>query len=271
METKRRIDVRGDISIYYSGGLDSTFTAFMMAKNTKAKINLLTFIHNYGILFTKWSEGHVRDLRSRFGEDRIIHNYYNTTDIFKKITLTQFFKDLRQYRGHFIWCLGCVLAMTTRMIIYNLEHCIPNAMFCSSVGGEYAVMSMPVTIIEEKSFYKEYGMNFYTPLLELNIPKSEERKALREDGFWLGLQFRRCHYGVQPICTPGLQHIGDIVFDLHTTYDPQSVKAFIMDKKAIMRSIIEDYFKERNMDIQNLINAVNCQRERCEAVEINAG
>ena len=65
-------------------------------------------------------------------------------------------------------------------IIYNLEHNVSNTFICSSVGGEYAAMSMPITREKNVEFYKRYGIRYNAPLLDMGINKNEERKIMKK-------------------------------------------------------------------------------------------
>ena len=85
-----------------------------------------------------------------------------------------------KYKGHWVCCLGCQQSMATHTIIYNLEHNVTNTFICSSVGGEYAAMSMPVTRDMNIVFYKRYGIRYNAPLLDLGINKNEERRIMKE-------------------------------------------------------------------------------------------
>ena len=243
----------GAFHVNYSGGLDSAAVAYLMGKKYTGGIYLYTLHHSYGSFFTQWSKRHVKDLKRIFGEDRVEHVIYNQTATFNRLTFKKLISDWRPYGGHLIWCLGCQLAMLTRSIIRCLEHSIPRNFLCSSVGGEYAVMSMPVTRQEMGNLYWQYGIDYRTPLIEYGIDKRMERALLEDAGMWYGYRFRRGVHGVQPICLQGFQHIGDVIFDWHTVYPPDKVAKYIRDKTPVIDAIIREYFDAKNMDVQKLI------------------
>ncbi|MBN2055206.1 hypothetical protein JW905_09810 [bacterium] len=244
--------LKGDFTVCYSGGLDSTAVGLIMGRRFDGTVHLWTLDHRLGHLFVKWSHKHAEDLARVFGDERVFHTINDITDVFAKITLRSLPGDLRRY-GHFIWCLGCQLSMVTKLIIYNLERRIPRAFLCSSLGGEYAVMSMRSTIREKKRIYLNYGIRFSTPLIEEKIDKSEERRLLQEAGIWVGMRFRRGVHGVQPICLPGLQHIGDVLFDWHTTYDPEKVAAYIRSREPLMDRYIREHFTGKGKDVDLMV------------------
>ena len=201
-------------------------------------VHLHTYMHNYGTFFNEWSRKHNEDLRGVLGRssspppDQFDRNMERSR--VQKIVQRYILK----YKGHWVCCLGCQQSMATHTIIYNLEHNITNAFICSSVGGEYAAMSMPITRDMNIAFYKRYGIRYNAPLLDLGINKNEERKIMKEHNIEPGWGKRRSHQGFQPICAIGFQHTLDILFDWHTTYPPDRVEQFLDDKGKIMDEII---------------------------------
>jgi hypothetical protein len=185
---------------------------------------------------------------------------WNISGVFNEITLKTIVPDMVRY-GHFIWCLGCNLSLMTKVIIHNLLYSVPTHLYCSSVGGQYAVMSMSVTHAEWKKLYAEYGIDFRTPLLNADIAKGEERAIMKKAGIWVGYRFRRGVHGVQPICLPGLQHILDVLVDFHTEYDKDKVREYIHSRWPLMKAIIEDYFSRRGLDLEERIQRIKRQHE----------
>ena len=266
-ELQKKLDsiplIHGDTSVSYSGGLDSTVVAYLAGLKTPGRLHLMTMIHNYGSLFNHWAGRHVVDLKRIYGDKRVIHRYVNHSDVFKELTLKTLLPDLGRY-GHFVWCLGCNLSLMTKVIINNLLYSIPNHLYCSSVGGQYAVMSMSMTHDEWKKLYAEYGIRFQTPLLDADIAKGEERAIMERAGIWVGYRFRRGVHGVQPICIPGFQHILDVLVDFHTTYDPDKVQKYIRSRWPMMKAIVEEFFRQRNLPLEELIQRNMRQYEAAE-------
>jgi len=243
----------GAFTVAYSGGLDSTIVAWIMGKRFTGEIHLWTLHHNYGSLFVDWSRKHAADLARIFGPGRVFHTIYNVSQTFKQLTLNSLTADWRKFGGHFIWCLGCQLSMMTEIIAYNLIRGIPRVFLCSSVGGEYAVMSMPATRTAKARIYRTYGIDYRFPLLEMNVTKPEERMLMEDAGMWPGYRFRRGVHGVQPICIPGLQHIGDVLLDMHTAYPPDGVTGYINSREEMMREIVEQRIADTGLNIDELI------------------
>jgi hypothetical protein len=193
------------------------------------------------------------------------HHLVDLTKIWNEVGFKRMLKDALKYRGHWVCCLGCQESMATFTIAYNLERNITNTFICSSVGGEYAVMSMPVTRQKNVEFYKRFGVRYNAPLLDLGVAKPEERRVLRDHGIEPGWGARRSHQGYQPICVLGFQHALDIVFDFHTTYPPDRVGAFLDEKYIIMERIIRRSLQEKGLDPDELIEQNIATYEQEEA------
>ena len=224
-------------------------------------------MHNYGTFFNEWSRKHNEDLRGVLG-DRVHHHLINLTETWNEVGFKRLFKDIMKYRGHWVCCLGCQQSMATHTIIYNLEHNVTNTFICSSVGGEYAAMSMPITREKNVEFNKRYGIRYNAPLLDMGINKNEERKIMKQYNVEPGWGKRRSHQGFQPICAIGFQHTLDILFDWHTTYPPDRVEKFLTDKAEIMDEIIHRELEARGHNaeelIQKNIEVYNREEERIQ-------
>jgi hypothetical protein len=241
----------GDVSVGYSGGLDSTSVAYIAALQKKGRVHLHTFRHGYGYLFYYWVKRTFRTLEAVLGPEVVTHRYVYTKDLFDEIAMKSLLADGRKYGQYFGCCLGCTLSFITKMIIFNIENKVPHIMFGSSVGGTYAVMSMPVTVAANKAFCGKYGILYTPPLLENNIVKQVERDMLDKAGIFRGLRFLDKHsFGNQGYCLLSVQHLPDVLFNVHPIYDPEQVSRFIADKRPICERYIEDYFRKKGVDLE---------------------
>jgi len=252
--------LKRDVTVCFSGGLDSTWVAYTVGKEWGGNVHLFTMVP-YANLFPHWADKHASDLKRLLGEDRVHHHYEDTRALFHEVVVGKFFQEWAKYKSHFVWCLGCHCAMVAKVIIYNLEHQIPYVMFASSVGGQYAVMSMPVTHKNWREFYGEYGIDFQAPLIDRHVTKADERKDLSELGIWIGMRFNRAVLGVQPLCIPGWHHIMDILFNVHTNYDPVQVNRFFQDKRPVLMKHIEETLKARGKDVNELVAGLKRKHE----------
>ncbi len=254
-----------DFSVLYSGGLDSAAVAIYMGQHCQGKAHLLTYMHQYGALFNEWSRRHNPDLARILGEDGFEHHLIDLTRVWNDVGFKSVLRDAAAYRGHWVLCLGCQQSMAAHSIIYSLERNITNTFICSSVGGEYAVMSMAVTREKNIENYARYGIRYNAPLLDLGINKNEERKILRDLGVEPGWGKRRSHQGYQPICLLGFQHALDITVDWHTTYPPDRVGRYLDDKFDIMDRVIRRVLTEKGHDPDALIAANRAKYQEEEA------
>jgi hypothetical protein len=243
-------ELLGDCSIGFSGGLDSTSVAYMAALQKKGRVHLHTFNHGYGYPFNSWAMKAVRTLDRALGEGVIVHRYVDTRDLFDLLAMKSLIADRKKYGAWFGCCLGCTMAVITKILIYNLERRIPHAFFGSSVGGQYAVMSMPVTIAHQREYCGTYGILYSPPLLEANIVKETERQMLDDAGVFRGHRFLDKHsFGNQGYCMLSLQHLPDVLFNIHPILDPEKVGQFFRDKRPICERYIEQHFRATGQDL----------------------
>lgn len=249
--------VRGDVSVCYSGGLDSTTVAYLASRQQKGRVHLLTLDHGYGYVFNRWAKNSSASLARVIGRDRVVHRYIDTHALHREIAIRSLRADYERYGQGFGCCLGCTMAIVTEAVIYNLEHGIPHLMFGSSVGGQYAVMSMPAAIELQKGFLARYGMRYSTPLLDDHITKDVERATLRAAGITTGKRFLDKHsFGNQGYCLLSLQHLPDVLFNVHPTYDPDAVRRFYQDKLPICEAWIAERFRRQGHELAPLVDRV---------------
>lgn len=240
----------GEASVCYSGGLDSTTVAYLISRQHKGKVHLHTFRHGYGYLFYWWVERTYRSLRRVVGDDNICHRYVFTRDLFNKVAMRSLAADHKKYGQWFGCCLGCTMAVVTKVLIYNLERGIPHITFASSVGGQYAVMSTPGTILLQKEYCGRYGVIYSTPLIDNQIVKQSERDLLDKIGVFRGLRFLDKHsFYNQGYCLLSLQHVPDVLMNVHPVYDPKKVEQFFRDKLPICEEYIAEHFKRTGQDL----------------------
>lgn len=241
----------GDVSVCYSGGLDSTTVAFVAARQGGVRVHLHTLRHGYGYLFYRWVERTLETLKRSLGEDRVLHRYVRTKDLFDAVAMHSLCADRRTYGAGFGCCLGCTLAVVTKIIVYNLENRVPHIMFGSSVGGQYAVMSMPETIERLKAFCAAYGIRYSTPLLDNGIRKDRERALLDRYGVFRGRRFLDKHsFGNQGYCLLSVQHLPDVLFNAHPVYDARAVAQFMRDRQPLCERYIADCFARTGRDLE---------------------
>ena len=244
-----------DVSLCFSGGLDSTTTAILLGKKYSGKIHLLTMLHGHGQLFPGLCLRHVNDIKRILDKNRVEHHFISTKEIFKRIVGRSFFKDSKKYGWQVSCCLGCHLGFAVALTIYNLERGIPYMAIASCpYDVEYCFNAQPAAIQGLKDLYAKYGIRYSHPLIDLNMDKNQERRFLRKQDIWPGLRVRHRTLGVQPICILGnLLTWPDIFVDVHPHYDNESMREYIDSKKGIVYEYIAEYFQKSGKKLQELI------------------
>ncbi len=251
------LDIVGDVTVCFSGGLDSSTVAYLAGRGRDNRVHLFTLDHGYGYLFNSWARRPGRDLGRALGPGRVVHHYGRTKELFDKLAMGSLVRDRLRYGQSFGCCLGCTMAMITNVIIYNLERGVPHVMMGSSMGGTYAVMSMPVTVELQKSYCARYGIRYSPLLLEKKIVKKVERDLLDEANVFRGWRFLDKHsFGNQGYCLLSLQHMPDVLLNVHPEYDPEQVRRFFLDKLPICDRYIEDHFARKGQDMASLVGAL---------------
>lgn len=244
-----------EVSLCFSGGLDSTATAILLGEGYSGKIHLLTMLHGHGQLFPGLSLRHVNDLKRILDKERVEHHFISTKEIFRRVVVSSFLKDSKKYGWQVACCLGCFLGFATALIIYNLERRISYMAVASCPHDvEACFNAQPAVIQGLKDLYTKYGIRYSHPLIELNMNKSRERRFLRSQGIWPGLRVRHRTLGVQPICILGnLITWPDIFVNVHPHYDNKSMKEYIDSKKSIIYEYIAEHFRKSGKNLDELI------------------
>ena len=233
---------KNDVSLCFSGGLDSTTTALLLAEKFEGKVHLLTMLHGHGQLFSRLSLRPVRALQRILGEDKVEHHFLSTREVFKKIVTPNFFQDARRYGWQIACCLGCHLGFAAALTVYNLERGIRYMAIASCPhDAENCFNAQPPVIQGFQDLYARHGIVYSHPLIELNINKDQEMRFLKEKGIRLHKRFRHRTLGTQPICLLGLILTWpDIFVAWKPHYDYEKMREYIEVKKALVDEYISD-------------------------------
>lgn len=160
-----------EISVKFSGGKDSTLTAFLMAKEFK-KVHLLTFGHYLTSNLENVKVNYYK-LRDIFGRDRVIHQYTDIDSLYKYLYTNDYLKDVLKYKTFLtIWvgCGVCKLAMHAQTIVYNIQNGIKFTCDGANVTG-FDPSQQKWLIEEVRKLYKKYDMEYFSPIY--NLPRSD--------------------------------------------------------------------------------------------------
>ncbi len=226
-----------EVSLMFSGGVDSTITAITLAEQYR-HVHLLTYGNAHGHYHMERSAKRAEELNAKFG-NKFTHRLIPIEDLFRQMVLDTLEEDYKKYGSGFIWCLGCKMTMHTRSIMYDLTYGIQHACDGSSQDTDEMVEQMVVSITLIKQFYEKNGIDFSVPTY--TQPRSEKRKMLKELKFNMGIPVGDRYIGIQPRCIPGeLYYLPYLIFNKALGHDRNKVIQFIEEKQQIA----ERYLKE---------------------------
>lgn len=159
---------RGEATVLFSGGSDSTLAAVLMLNEKHfERLHLLTF-HHSAMKYMDKSIVNVERLEKKFGKGKVVYRLINIEELFHRLYYSNYLQDLRRF-GVFLaagTCNVCQLAMHTHTIMYNLKNGISYAYDGYKAEKEhvYVIMSKEGREILKK-FYKEYGITYDNPVL----------------------------------------------------------------------------------------------------------
>ncbi len=162
-----------EVLVLFSGGTDSTLTAALMAEKF-SKVHLVTY-ERFGFFSIKNSEFNVKKLRQKFGEDRFTHQIIRIDNLSKYIFYERYLRNFIKYRFFLLSTCGlCKLAMHIRSILFCLDNKISNVCDGANKGMYMFPAQMKSVVGEIISMYKEFGINYDTPVFELENPEGLE-------------------------------------------------------------------------------------------------
>lgn len=233
-----------EISLMFSGGVDSTMAAITLSKQY-GKVHLLTYCNGHGHYNLKNSKNRANELINKFG-NKFIHHLIPIEDLFKKMVIDTLLDDYKEFKSGFIWCLGCKMTMHTRSIIYNLENKIKFMSDGSSQDTSEMVEQMPISVSLIMMFYEKYGIDFFVPVYKQT--REEKIKKLKELKFNMGIPIKDRFIGIQPRCIPGeLYYMPYLLFNKALDHEKPLVAQFIKKKCQIAERYIEEYSKHGKM------------------------
>jgi predicted subunit of tRNA(5-methylaminomethyl-2-thiouridylate) methyltransferase len=228
------------VSLMFSGGLDSTTAALQLAE-AYDQVHLLTYFNGHGHLYINNSAQRARELQ-KIKKDKFTHSIISIEDIFKQMVIDKLLKNYQEYKSGFIWCLGCKMCMHTKSIIYNLKNNIGFMADGSSADSDEMVEQMSLSVALIALFYEKYKINYFVPVYQET--RQEKIKKLKQLGLRMGLQIGNRFLGVQPKCIPGeLYYLPYLCFNKAMEHEKQLVAKFIKEKNEFAEEYIKGQLK----------------------------
>ena len=263
MKNKGIISAKESVLVEYSGGLDSTLTAMLMAKKFK-RVLLVTYEASWTI-GNQNSKKNVPQLVKLNPECLIEHRIINMTKL--RNNIWEGFPGISKDYAKFchggppgIICLGCKISMLVMSIQICLEEnigFITNGL--TSTQSDHPE-HMPPIINRFSQFMEKYNISYLNEIYDIKS-RAEEEEMLKQNGITIGTTIGASNVTHQPRCFLGVYSTlwkasrplsqKDMVdyFDyklplMQKLLDPYSVKNKFAESKPNVSSIKIDETKE---------------------------
>lgn len=226
---------RREISLMFSGGVDSTVAALHLAERYD-RIHLLTYANGPGQYGLSRARRRAEELQARF-PGRVVYVQRSVRALFERLALRTIEEDYATYRSGFIWCLGCKLAMHVHSAGYARAHGISRHTDGSSAATDEMVEQMPVALAAVRRFYQDHDLDFVPT--DYHMARDDKRALLTRAGFRMGIPVRDRYLGIQPSCIPGeLYYLPFVLLGRRPDHPEDRVAAYIEAKRPIMDALL---------------------------------
>jgi len=271
--------IKNDAAVMFSGGIDSLLASVLLLKNHD-KVHLITFDKGYLEFGVKNNLPNVERLKAAYGEDRITHQVIDIKDVVKRISVSSFFKDRKEYNAETRWCVGCRISMNAAALMFSLDNNLvgfadgSNREQIPSEGNLTGTAeNFPSIVNRSKALAAEYAVQFMTPTYEFGS-REDRRSKLKELGFDIdylsqdhskkisGMMTKEVVKRSQPMCFSGwMIHWKRNLFGKLVEQDEAKTVDYVSKKQAgIVREVIRDYFAEKGLDIEAIVKARKSDR-----------
>jgi len=263
-----------EVIIQFSGGIDSLYVAYYLAKEYK-RIHLLTFNKGYLHFGFNFSKPNIENLKKILGEDKVVYKLINMKPLFKEMAVKGFFKNSKKYGNETAWCIPCRASMAIMSIIYALKNDI--YLFTDGSNQEQAPEQENLLVTADnytgylkmvKQLANQFAVEFFSPVYNLNT-REERRNLLLELGFkidWNSLDienpkalkniFKKKFYKrYQPICLSGwMLHWKRNLFNKKEKTEEKMVIELFKNKiELIGKQYIKSSIKKNKININKRI------------------
>jgi hypothetical protein len=271
--------IKNEAAVMFSGGIDSLLASVLLLKNHD-KVHLITFDKGYLEFGVKNNLPNVERLKAAYGEDRITHQVIDIKDVVKRISVSSFFKDRKEYNAETRWCVGCRISMNAAALMFSLDNNLvgfadgSNREQIPSEGNLTGTAeNFPSIVNRSKALAAEYAVQFMTPTYEFGS-REDRRAKLKELGFDIdylsqdhskkisGMMTKEVVKRSQPMCFSGwMIHWKRNLFGKLVEQDEAKTVDYVSKKQAgIVREVIRDYFAEKGLDIEAIVKARKSDR-----------
>lgn len=169
-----------DVTMLFSGGLDSTLAAAQLLEAGAPRVHLLTFCNGFCVKVEN-SRVHVDELQSMYGADRVLHQITYVTDIFEELR-RPLMNLIREYESTLVFDLCCRLSFETAALIYCVNNGVERVACGTNMDQGRLFLERPEYLEVVTDYFAEYGIEYFTPVYarmggrQGRIDKLQERK-----------------------------------------------------------------------------------------------
>jgi len=245
------------VVLLFSGGLDSTLAATVLAKEFD-KVHLLSISRGYGHTKIDRTARRFEELRRRLDANRFTHTIISAKGLFRRVVLRTLVRDILGYKGLFVICVGCKLVMHTVGAIYCLKHGIPNIADGASGATEWMSDQAAVTLEGYRQLHEAFGIRYSNPVVKIK-DREHERESLRELGIGTGRKVAGRDLGTQPVCFYGdtLTFLRESLFKVSLPVSDKAIADYVAEKKPTLMSHVDRHFELLGQDVTERIERLS--------------
>jgi signal transduction histidine kinase len=226
-----------EISLMFSGGVDSTVAALHLAGSFE-RVHLLTFSNGYGHYGFQRTRKRAEELMAR-APGRFVYHFESVAGLFREIAVASLAEDYARFQSGFIWCMGCKLAMHTASVRYDLAHGLTRHTDGSSADTAEMVEQMLISLSLVSHFYQDNGISFEPT--DYDLGRDAKRELLKTSGFRMGIPLRDRYLGIQPSCVAGeLYYLPYLLLKRPPRHPERMVAEYITSRRPIMDRLVRE-------------------------------
>lgn len=245
------------VALLFSGGLDSTLAATVLAKSYDI-VHLISVSRGYGHTKIERTAARFDELRSHVDEAVFTHTILSGKELFRTTVLSTLAKDIVRFRGLFVICVGCKLVMHTIGAIYCLEHGIPDIADGASGATEWMSDQAAVTLEGYRQLHDAFAIRYSNPVVEIN-DREHAREALRRLSIRTGQKVAGRDLGTQPVCYYGdaLTFLRESLFKVSLPVSDKAISEYMALKTPMLIRHVHRHFELVGQDVSDRIRVLS--------------
>ena len=237
-----------DVALLFSGGLDSTLAATVLAQNYD-RVHLVSVSRGYGHTKVGRTSRRFEELRARLDPNKFDHVILSAKDLFRRAILRTLVHDVVKYKGLFVICVGCKLVMHTIGAIYCLERGIPNIADGASGATGWMSDQTEEALQGYRQLHAALGLRYSNPVVQITN-RQDERDRLKELGFSTGRKVAGRDLGTQPVCLYGdlLTFLREAIFKVSLPVSDKAIGSYLAEKMPLLWEHVRGHFQPGGKD-----------------------